>query len=124
MQTATAQTRDTTHLVLSTEVARKVAVDLVTGDKAREQVISLEESLGIQKEIISEQDSLLTISEQRLLIVSQSLQSAENQLQQNALLQERLEGQLSKSRAYAVGFGCSTIAAIAGIIAILVVGGK
>lgn len=121
---ATAQIRDTSYVILPTEIARQVAIDLVEGDAAKEKVINLEESLRIQKEIITEQDSLLTVSEKRYLVSQQVLQGVQKQLRQDEVLQERLEGKVKTNRAYAIGFGCTTALSIAGIVAILVLGGK
>lgn len=107
-QNATQQI-DTSQIVLSTEVARKVAIDLVEGDQAKEQVSILQESLRITEEILSNRDSLVNILEQENASFSQVLLEQRNKLQTYQVDQEKITGNLKKARAYAVGFGISTV---------------
>lgn len=99
------------------------AQDLLEGDKAKEQVRSLEEYLGNQKEIIESQDSLILNLNQKLTLESLRFQELEKQQIQNKLFQERLQGQVKAARGYAIGFGC-TSAVVTTVLVLFLVGGK
>lgn len=70
--TVSSISKDTTRIVLSTEVARKVALDLVKGDRAQEQVLELQKIVDRQSNLILNKDSTITLLEedirQRVLI--------------------------------------------------------
>ena len=53
--------RDTTRVTLSTEVARKVAVDLVEGDKAKKELELRLQEIDTLKTINFLQDSLILL---------------------------------------------------------------
>lgn len=110
--------------MLPVEIAKQVAFDLVEGDIAKEAVDSLQGCIGIQKEIISLQDSTITTLERNILLEKQVVSGLEADIQRNLVLQEQLRGKVDKNRAYAVGFGCSTAVAVAGTILIFLLGSK
>lgn len=89
-------TRDTTKIVLSTDVARAVAVDLIEGDQAKEEVKVLTLEVDTLKAALSTRDSLVILRENQIedYIKLQTLGSVE--LQQKTQDIERLNKELRK----------------------------
>ena len=115
----TAQTRDTSHIVLSTEIARKVVTDLLEGDKAKDQVEQMTRMVEFQKNTILYQDSIVTSIKNEAYILQQRLQDSDNQLQRSLVEQQALRNKASKYKSFAVGFGCGVVISITGIVVIL-----
>lgn len=65
-QIGTVSRQDTTKIVLSTTVARKIALDLVTGDKAKEQVQVLQKLVDSQNSLILNKDSTIQVLEENI----------------------------------------------------------
>lgn len=121
-QIGIAQIRDTTQIVLSTEVARKVAEDLIEGDKAKQEVVLLDEYINLQRESLSYQDSVILSLERNSVIQQEMMKRWEAELNQSLIIQESLRGVAEKNKAYAICFGSTAALAVAGIITILCVG--
>ena len=58
--------KDTSKITLSTETARRIAVDLVEGDRAREEVQILQREVDTLKTITTLQDSLVILRESEI----------------------------------------------------------
>lgn len=58
--------KDTSKITLSTETARRIAVDLVEGDRAREEVQILQREVDTLKTITALQDSLVILRESEI----------------------------------------------------------
>ncbi len=112
--------KDTSHIVLTTDVARKVAVDLVMGDQAREElaltnakvleltnIIALQDSLGIMREN--------EISHLRKVVELQTLQTQQN-LEDTEKLHKDLRKQSNLKTLFEVTTGVSTIALVISLI--------
>lgn len=108
--------------MLSTEVARKVAEDLVEGDKAKQEVVLLDEYIDLQRESLNYQDSVILSLERNSVIQQEMMKQWEVELNQSLIIQESLRGVAEKNKAYAIGFGSAAALAVAGIITILCIG--
>lgn len=114
---------DLENSVILTEFqAKQVIVDLLKGDKAQEQVDSLSHIVSIQNDLIIKSDSLSITLNRSLAISDELLRNAQEQIETDRLLQERLQGTIRKNRAYAIGFGCTTAVAVSVLILNLIRG--
>lgn len=113
---AQTQTLPDSCVVLPVEVARKVAVDLVKGDETRELLDSMKVSLNLHKDLIKSQDSTINVLEQVNIAQTKVISGYELQVEQSKRLQEQLKTKADKNKAYAIGFGCSTLVAILALI--------
>lgn len=116
--------RDTSKIVLTTEVARAVAVDLVEGDQAREEVKILGSEILELKSIITLQDSLGIMRENQISNLEKVIQLQQIQTQQSRENYERLNKDLRKQSNLKVLFEATTGAAVVGLIVAIVLGKK
>lgn len=116
--------RDTSKIVLTTEVARAVAVDLVEGDQAREEVRILGSEILELKSIITLQDSLGIMRENQISNLEKVIQLQQIQTQQSREDYERLNKDLRKQSNLKVLFEATTGAAVVGLIVAIVLGKK
>lgn len=119
-QTVT-ETKDTTHIVLSTAVARQVAIDLVEGDRAKEEVMVLLEKTEVLENLIAVQDTMITYQNQEIEKI-QKVRELENiLLSQQYQEADRLGKELKKQLRYKTTFQITTgLAAVALIVSLLV----
>lgn len=114
-QTVT-ENKDTTHVVLSTRVARRVAVDLVLGDKAREENKLLVEKVGTLNNIVNVQDSLLLVRSRELKAFADIVELDNLQLKQQSQditrLNKDIEKQVKVKKGFQIATGVSVIVAI------------
>lgn len=101
-------TKDTTKIVLSTDVARAVAVDLVEGDQAKEEVKLLTLEVDTLKTALNVRDSLVTLRENQIedLIKIQELELVE--LQQKTKDIQRLNRELKRESGWKSTFVTTT----------------
>ena len=97
-------------------MARQVIVDLLVGDLTQQEVSNLREQLGVQREILAAEDSLVQILVQKQHLASLELQEAQKQLELSTALQEDLHRRVVQNRRYAIGLGCSTAVLLAVLI--------
>jgi len=116
--------RDTSKIVLTTEVARAVAVDLVEGDQAREEVRILGSEILELKSIITLQDSLGIMRENQISNLEKVIQLQQIQTQQSREDYERLNKDLRKQSNLKVLFEATTGVAVVGLIVAIVLGKK
>ena len=116
--------RDTSKIVLTTEVARAVAIDLVEGDQAREEVKILGSEILELKSIITLQDSLGIMRENQISNLEKVIQLQQIQTQQSREDYERLNKDLRKQSNLKVLFEATTGAAVVGLIVAIVLGKK
>jgi len=116
--------KDTSHIILSTEIARKVAVDLVEGDKAKEEVKILKSENLTLKQIVALQDTLGIIKENEIADLYKLLEL--NSVQTKGYLEEtdRLNKELGKQCKLKTMFEVTTGVATLGLIISLILGGR
>lgn len=116
--------KDTSHIVLSTEIARKVAVDLVEGDRAKEEVKILKSENLTLKQIVALQDTLGIIKENEIADLYKLLEL--NSVQTKGYLEEtdRLNKELGKQCKLKTMFEVTTGVATLGLIISLILGGR
>ena len=116
--------KDTTHIVLTTEVARKVAVDLVEGDQAKAELELATYEIQELKSIVTLQDSLSTMKDNEVSYLRKALELQSMQLQQNMDDYNRLNKEIKKQSALKTVFATTTGIAATALIVLLLVGGK
>lgn len=111
---------DSTRVVLSTEVARKVAAELVEKDMLVSQSKILRDSIGILEEINAEQIATIIDYKKQELVYSLKFQGYDKQLQEDRVLQENLKQQVKTNRAWAIGLGGTTVLSMLSMILIII----
>ena len=119
-QTVT-ESRDTTHIVLSTEVARKVALDLVEGDKAKQEVLVLSDKVEVLEDLVTTQDTMIQVKDREISDIQKLREMEGVILSQQSQEVDRLNRELQKQLRYKSTFQVATgVAAIALIVSLLV----
>lgn len=119
-QTVT-ESRDTTHIVLSTEVARKVALDLVEGDKAKQEVLVLSDKVEVLEDLVTTQDTMIQVKDREISDIQKLREMEGVILSQQSQEVDRLNRELQKQLRYKSTFQVTTgVAAIALIVSLLV----
>lgn len=119
-QTVT-EVKDTTHIVLSTEVARRVAVDLLAGDLARaENSILSEEITSLTGQVYLQQQQLLVRDQE--IETLQKLRTTESVVLQQQYrdieeLNKTLKHQMNLKTTFQVSTGVAVIALIVSLLA-------
>lgn len=112
--------RDTSRIVLSTETARRVAVDLLEGDKAREEVQILSQEIDTLKAVVALQDSLVILRENEIKdlnkIVELQTIGDKEKLQRIDNLNRELKKQATLKTVFETTTGVATIALIISLI--------
>lgn len=112
--------RDTSRIVLSTETARRVAVDLLEGDKAREEVQILSKEIDTLKAVVALQDSLVILRENEIKdlnkIVELQTIGDKEKLQRIDNLNRELKKQATLKTVFETTTGVATIALITSLI--------
>jgi hypothetical protein len=112
--------RDTSRIVLSTETARRVAVDLLEGDKAREEVQILSKEIDTLKAVVALQDSLVILRENEIKdlnkIVELQTIGDKEKLQRIDNLNRELKKQATLKTVFETTTGVATIALIISLI--------
>ena len=117
-------TRDTTKITLSTQTARRIAVDLVEGDKAREEVQILSREIDTLKTVAFLQDSLVLLRENEIKALNRIIEihtvGDKEKQQRIDQLNKDLRKQLAMKTVFATTTGVATVA----LIVSLLIGGK
>lgn len=117
-------TRDTTKITLSTQTARRIAVDLVEGDKAREEVQILSREIDTLKTVAFLQDSLVLLRENEIKALNKIIEIhaiGDKEKQQRI---DQLNKDLRKQAAMKTMFATTTGVATVALIVSLLIGGK
>lgn len=112
---------DTTKVVLSVDVARKVATDLVEGDFAKDRVDTLERIVYLQDSLIAHQKSQNTYLEQQLGIQKTLLTYSEAENQDKLQTIESLDKQLKKQQQLSTGLRIGGVTLTVGLLVLLLV---
>lgn len=112
--------RDTTRLTLSTEVARKVAVDLVEGDKAKKELELRLQEIDTLKTINFLQDSLILLKANEIKSLSKivDIKTVEDQEKQQRIeeLTKDLRKQVTLKSVFATTTGVTVVALIVSLL--------
>ena len=112
--------RDTTRVTLSTEVARKVAVDLVEGDKAKKELELRLQEIDTLKTINFLQDSLILLKANEIKSLSKivDIKTVEDQEKQQRIeeLNKDLRKQITLKSIFATTTGVTTVALIVSLL--------
>lgn len=112
--------RDTTRVTLSTEVARKVAVDLVEGDKAKKELELRLQEIDTLKTINFLQDSLILLKANEIKSLSKivDIKTVEDQEKQQRIeeLNKDLRKQVTLKSVFATTTGVTTVALIVSLL--------
>ena len=112
--------RDTTRVTLSTEVARKVAVDLVEGDKAKKELELRLREIDTLKTINFLQDSLILLKANEIKSLSKivDIKTEEDQEKQQRIeeLNKDLRKQVTLKSAFATTTGVTVVALIVSLL--------
>lgn len=112
--------RDTSRIVLSTETARRVAIDLLEGDKAQEEVQILSKEIDTLKAVVALQDSLVILRENEIKdlnkIVELQTVGDKEKLQRIDNLNRELKKQVTLKTVFETTTGVATIALIISLI--------
>lgn len=112
--------RDTTRVTLSTEVARKVAVDLVEGDKAKKELELRLQEIDTLKTINFLQDSLILLKANEIKSLSKivDIKTVEDQEKQQRIeeLNKDLRKQVTLKSAFATTTGVTVVALIVSLL--------
>lgn len=112
--------RDTSRIVLSTETARRVAIDLLEGDKAREEVQILSKEIDTLKAVVALQDSLVILRENEIKdlnkIVELQTIGDKEKLQRIDNLNKELKKQVTLKTVFETTTGVATVALIISLI--------
>ena len=112
--------RDTTRVTLSTEVARKVAVDLVEGDKAKKELELRLQEIDTLKTINFLQDSLILLKANEIKSLSKivDIKTVEDQEKQQRIeeLNKDLRKQVTLKSVFATTTGVTVVALIVSLL--------
>lgn len=112
--------RDTTRVTLSTEVARKVAVDLVEGDKAKKELELRLQEIDTLKTINFLQDSLILLKANEIKSLSKivNIKTVEDQEKQQRIeeLNKDLRKQVTLKSTFATTTGVTVVALIVSLL--------
>lgn len=112
--------RDTTRVTLSTEVARKVAVDLVEGDKAKKELELRLQEIDTLKTINFLQDSLILLKANEIESLSKivDIKTVEDQEKQQRIeeLNKDLRKQITLKSTFATTTGVTVVALIVSLL--------
>ena len=112
--------RDTTRVTLSTEVARKVAVDLVEGDKAKKELELRLQEIDTLKTINFLQDSLILLKANEIKSLSKivDIKTVEDQEKQQRIeeLNKDLRKQITLKSIFATTTGVTVVALIVSLL--------
>lgn len=112
--------RDTTRVTLSTEVARKVAVDLVEGDKAKKELELRLQEIDTLKTINFLQDSLILLKANEIKSLSKivDIKTVEDQEKQQRIeeLTKDLRKQVTLKSVFATTTGVTVVALIVSLL--------
>ncbi len=112
--------RDTTRVTLSTEVARKVAVDLVEGDKAKKELELRLQEIDTLKTINFLQDSLILLKANEIKSLSKivDIKTVEDQEKQQRIeeLNKDLRKQVTLKSVFATTTGVTAVALIVSLL--------
>ena len=112
--------RDTTKITLSTEVARKVAVDLVEGDKAKKELELRLQEIDTLKTINFLQDSLILLKANEIKSLSKivDIKTVEDQEKQQRIeeLNKDLRKQVTLKSVFATTTGVTVVALIVSLL--------
>lgn len=112
--------RDTTRVTLSTEVARKVAVDLVEGDKAKKELELRLQEIDTLKTINFLQDSLILLKANEIKSLSKivNIKTVEDQEKQQRIeeLNKDLRKQVTLKSVFATTTGVTVVALIVSLL--------
>lgn len=112
---------DTTRITLPVDIARKVAVDLVEGDLAKEQVDTLKKVVTLQQEVIGGQTTQINALEKQVEAQKLLLTYSEAESLDRLQAVEDLNKQLRKQQRLSTGLriGGVTLAIGLGILLVL-----
>lgn len=112
--------RDTTRVTLSTEVARKVAVDLVEGDKAKKELELRLQEIDTLKTINFLQDSLILLKANEIKSLSKivDIKTVEDREKQQRIeeLNKDLRKQITLKSTFATTTGVTVVALIVSLL--------
>ena len=112
--------RDTTRVTLSTEVARRVAVDLVEGDKAKKELELRLQEIDTLKTINFLQDSLILLKANEIKSLSKivDIKTVEDQEKQQRIeeLTKDLRKQVTLKSVFATTTGVTVVALIVSLL--------
>lgn len=112
--------RDTTRVTLSTEVARKVAVDLVEGDKAKKELELRLQEIDTLKTINFLQDSLILLKANEIKSLNKivDIKTVEDQEKQQRIeeLNKDLRKQVTLKSVFATTTGVTVVALIVSLL--------
>ena len=112
---------DTTRVTLPIEIARKVAVDLVEGDLAKEQVDTLTKVVSVQQEMILGQSAQISALEGQIETQKLLLNYSEAESLDRLRAVEDLNRQLQRQQRLSTGLriGGVTVAVGLGLLLLL-----
>lgn len=122
-QTVT-EIKDTCHVVLSTDVARKVAVDLLEGDAAKEQLHIVEEKAAVLDSTVTVQQQQIWLQEEQFIAQGKLLELYKVQAAQNIQDVERLNKEIRVQRTWSTVFATTTGVSVIALVCALIFGGK
>lgn len=122
-QTVT-ESKDTTGIILTTTVARQVAVDLLEGDRAEEEVNLLNQEVDTLKQIVALQDSLGILKDNKIAALNKVLELQFVEDKENLRKLENLNKELRKQTALKTVFEVTTGISVIALIVSLILGGK
>ena len=112
--------RDTTRVTISTEVARKVAVDLVEGDKAKKELELRLQEIDTLKTINFLQDSLILLKANEIKSLSKivDIKTVEDREKQQRIeeLNKDLRKQITLKSTFATTTGVTVVALIVSLL--------
>lgn len=116
--------RDTSKITLSIETARKIAVDLVEGDKAREEVLILQREVDTLKAITVLQDSLVALRESEIRNLGRIIDIQNVGDREKTRKIEQLTKDVRKQSTLKTLFATTTGITTVALIVSLLIGGK
>ena len=123
-QNVTEISKDTTCIVLSNEIARQVAADLLEGDALFQENNILYEEIDRYKRVIAVQDSIRSFQNNQIVSLEKIIELQELQSQQNSIDYKNLNKEIRKQAALKTVFMTTTAATAVALIVSLLFGGK
>lgn len=122
-QNVTEVSKDTTKIVLSTSIARKVAIDLAEGDEAKQLVQEQREEINTLRSLVLIQDTLVAQKNKQIESLTKVIELYKVEVQQETGNFEQLNKNLKRQTAMSTVFGTTTAISALALVAVLVFGG-
>ena len=122
-QNVTEVSKDTSKITLSTETARRIAVDLVEGDQAKALVKELEKKVEGYEDYCEVQDSALVFIGKQLAAKEEIIDLQNIQLQQSFEDYDYLEKEVKYQTRWKTVFEATTVVSTLALIVSMLIGG-